>query len=183
LAGFSLGGVIGGVVARTMKSASNGRYRADTLVALEPGAVQYGFEPPKAGDANFVTLIYVQRFFGISEATGDAVFNIDGALDKQPNCTKCYNGICADMSMGMCGHVMSQYFWLDAVQSNSPFIYPALSCGAWKVDGSGGWASYLSGACNGNAVGYMNPLAARVPGNFFFRTNRYPPYSRNTPFP
>lgn len=172
LVGFSLGAQFVGYISRSIKSITEGNIILSKIFALEPAVGS----PIKVGpgDATFVVTIHTGNSFSDPTIVGDVAFYPNTGL-KQPMCQREQWVIKYDDIN--CSHNQVQYFWAEAVSSQSETAFPAVPCED-DVD-------FYNNLCNSETpVGYMNPKVSNtLSGKYFLSTNLNSPFAKETALP
>lgn len=167
--GFSLGAQIAGIVGRNVATQSQNRNRVQRITGLDPGQIQTVLLPVigrlSPSDGVYVETVHTEgASFGDHLTNGHTSFWVNGG-GPQPMCTSAIGTVAAT-----CSHNFACRIWAESVRARAP-IFPSRQCASW--------ANFLSGACNGNAVGNMGHFTSTaLRGNFHLATNNAAPFTR-----
>jgi hypothetical protein len=155
--GFSLGGVIAGIIGRCVKSLSHGRYEIQRITGLDPGRLPPFFTTIKelnSNDARFVDTIHGESsFFGSSTAVGHANFLLNNG-QKFPECNA--GSFLID---AVCSHLTTPVVFAESVKHRNPKLFVARKCS--------NYSNYKSNQCSNviSPVGLYVDETSR--GNYF----------------
>lgn len=121
--GFSLGGVIAGIIGRCVKNLSHGRYEIQRITGIDAGRLPPFFTSIKElnpNDARFVDTIHGESsLFGSSSAVGHANFLINNG-QKFPECNA--GNFLLD---AVCSHLTTPMLFAESVRNKNPRLFIA----------------------------------------------------------
>jgi Lipase len=155
--GFSLGGVVAGIVGRSVKSLSRGRFEIPRITGIDPGQL-----PPfssltelSSRDAKFVDTIHGEStFFGSSKALGHANFYLNNG-QRFPECAS--KGFLLGAA---CSHIQTSMVFAESVRNRNPRKFLASKCDNYR--------NYKNNQCFRNAVSPVGVYADEsARGNYY----------------